>query len=133
MKKWYEVYHQLSVALHKYFLLHDDATGSILYDKAFIRLRRIRYFNWLGNNEYRSLDPIQIFSSFSRPSQSSVFRTKIISIWFEILDQPFYEDEIDFVGCPTPISIKITSSRDKQSQLEIWQLFRAVIEKKRRD
>lgn len=130
MKKWYDIYPQLANALHIFYRKHGSSTGTLLYNLAYKRLGERKYFSWLSKNQYNSLDPIQIFSSFNRHPQTSILRSKVIEIWCDIFDVPFQFEELDFTGCPTPLSIKITSFRDITTQTEIWEAFASIMKNK---
>ena len=130
MEKWYSVYKELSDLLLKFYVTHAENSGRILFKRYFKGERDRNYKQWMARvlrvSKSHSIDPIHMFSSFNASRQHETDRVKIINSWFKILRGKKRFEEIDFIGCPTPISIKLLSARDPKSQSEIWQTLQKI-------
>ncbi|PSK89889.1 AAA family ATPase [Taibaiella chishuiensis] len=129
---WYEVYNKIAIELHRFYKKHKELSGQELF-KLLSESRTYRNNNeWLSNVSRintPSLDPIQLFVSFSRSKQKDEARLKIINtIWRFLKPQkePEWKD-INFEGCPAPMAIKLQYVRPESIQVDIWDVFNDVM------
>lgn len=141
--KWYYIYRKLAellVSFRGHNILVDDTVnsnsiGNLLYrelipDKDFIANNE--WVSKFGSKwEVESLDPIHIFASLNNNKLGYDKRIKRINILFGILDDNFQNDykDINFDGCPTPMTINIIGARDEYAQQEVWDTFYEIMEK----
>lgn len=130
MEKWHIVYKELSDLLLKFYTSNTNDCGKILFQKCRNDKEFLKYNGWVFNMKRlvksNSIDPVHVFSSFNRSRQYETERVNIINSWFKILGQKKRFEDINFIGCPTPFSIKLLSARDIKSQTEIWRTFLEV-------
>lgn len=141
--KWYYVYRKLAkllVSFRGHNILVDDpvnsnSVGNLLYRELISDKDFIANNEWImkfGSKwEVESLDPIHIFASLNNTKLSHNKRLKRINILFSILDTNFQKDykDINFDGCPAPMTINIIGARDEDSQQEVWDTFYEIMEK----
>lgn len=125
---WYVVYHELALLLQDFYKTHNSQAGYELF-KLLNRSRTYKINNsWLSKvdqNEKRSVEPIQLFTSFNRLGQSEDIRTDIInSVWRQLNpEQKPPWGIIEFHGCPLIMGIKLLHARPVHQTIEIWQAF----------
>lgn len=131
MVKWYKVHEQLSGALFTFFnncLKDEKKPGQALYQLLTGDSRFVALNQWVEKFSQQfgvqSLDPMHVFFSLHPNKMTFENRQKRAKLLYEILlpDQ-FFDDEIDFTGCPAPAIIKILTARAEQHQEEVWNLF----------
>ena len=79
-----------------------------------------------------SFDPMQFFSSFNGFGMRKDFRIEKINIYFSLLGSEIKYNDIDFLGCPSPIMIALVSARNPDTQEELWESFNEIM-KSRKD
>ena len=141
--KWYYIYRKLAKLLVSFRgnnILVDDpinsnSVGNLLYREL------ISDKDFIANNEWiikfdskwkvKSLDPIHIFASLNNNKLGYDKRIKRINILFRILDDNFKDDykDINFDGCPAPMTINIIGARDEDTQKEVWNTFYEIMDK----
>ncbi len=135
MIKWHLVYREIAQLLLKFWSDHKNYPGVNLYRLLSNDIQFPKNNRWLENlhENYKleSLDPIQLFLSFSGSKQPYSKRIIIINDILRLLGSANRYSEIDFIGCPTPIKIKVNSARSTQQQQEIWNCFRSVAKNER--
>lgn len=129
MVKWHIVYKELSDLLFKFYLNDNSFAGSRLFKKLLNDDEFISRNNWINkfntDPKTRSIDPIHIFSSISGNKLSYKNRINRINILLRLLS-PYKNTiytEIDFYGCPTPVTVNIISMREVSEQEKIWSTF----------
>lgn len=141
--KWYYIYRKLAkllVSFRGHNILVDDpvnsnSVGNLLYRELISNKNFIANNEWVikfGSNwKVESLDPIHIFASINNNKLGHNKRIKRINILFEILDDDFQDDykDINFDGCPAPMTINIIGARDEDVQKEVWNTFYEVMDK----
>lgn len=124
---WHEVYHKLALELHKFYKIHRNRAGQKLFE---LLNQSTLYKNqnfWLSNIrriKKPSLEPIQLFVSFSRSGQADSTRVTIINeVWSLLSRGKRRWTEINFDGCPTPMALKLQYVRPEIVQSKIWETF----------
>jgi len=125
---WYEVYHQLAIRLQKFQNKNSKNPGNalfrLLYSSEIYKTNNL----WLSNMSRintPSIDPIQLFVSFSRSRQPEYIRSEIIdTVWRLLGTTKAYWKDINFEGCPTPMALKLQYVRPETVQLKIWKTFK---------
>ncbi|MEI3802729.1 MULTISPECIES: AAA family ATPase [unclassified Chitinophaga] len=130
---WYEVYQKLALQLQRFYRKHQSLSGQELF-KLLNRSRIYKIYNsWLSNVDRipkPSLEPIQLFTSFSRSRQQEVIRLEIINeVWTLLTSQNPPWKDIDFKGCPAPMALKLQYVRPESQQTEIWECFSDIMRK----
>ncbi|MDB5141659.1 MAG: hypothetical protein JWQ66_372 [Mucilaginibacter sp.] len=130
--KWHEVYHELAVRLNQFYKENSSnparsfadlcLTNDTIRDKNSWITRAIDNLNDYG------IDPIQIFANLSEPHAGTKLRTERLRAFLAILGLADKE-EIDFTGCPTLLTIKVTARRPTAVQNAIWLLLSEVTDK----
>lgn len=127
---WYIVYHQIALELHKFYVKNGNKSGQLLFKLVNSSTIFRKHNKWLSNmNRIKnaSIDPIQLFVSFSRSRQNEIFRKEIINEICELLYVAKNWEEINFEGCPAPIALKLQYIRPENVQAKIWQTFSSVM------
>ncbi|MGY4538142.1 putative ATP-binding protein involved in virulence [Mucilaginibacter sp. UYNi724] len=136
---WTSIYSKLAQLLQDYYIRNPENTATQLYDLCLNNPEFRSANRWIDNyglKESRpAFDPITVFSSFNDRSSKSVTRIERINIYYQILTEqkefmPF--KDIDFAGCPTPLTVKIIGPRSFKEQEQIWMLLNQIMEKGRR-
>lgn len=139
-KKWYEVYYILRNILAQKFRKNPEQFPKELYNKLHSLSLSIEQGNWLFNphseneiGEEKMLDPIQVFSWINdkRLDNNESLREKMINMVFLSLGDknlPVYKN-IDFSGCPAPITFKQIGVRPNIIQRYIWDILNSISEK----
>ena len=134
---WYDVYHELAKLL-------ADIDGKELYEKCINSEEFQKEHKWFNsfteetqkheNKEreldreiIRSLDPMHVFASFNGFRMSPKSRTDRINSYFKLLGAKSIDKEINFIGCPSPIMIKLIAVREEEHQKPIWKYFKEAI------
>ncbi|TWF40032.1 AAA ATPase-like protein [Chitinophaga polysaccharea] len=130
---WYEVYQKLALQLQDFYRKHQSLSGQELF-KLLNRSHIYKTNNsWLSNVSRipkPSLEPIQLFTSFSRSRQQETIRQEIINaVWTLLTSQKKTWENIDFKGCPAPMALKLQYVRPEFEQTKIWEYFNDIIEK----
>lgn len=141
--KWYYVYRKLAKLLVSFrghnILVDDPANSNFVGNLLYRELTSNKDF--ISNNEWvikfgskwkvESLDPIHIFASLNNNKIGHNKRIKRINMLFRILDDNFQDDykDINFDGCPAPMTINIIGARDEDTQKEVWNTFYEIMEK----
>jgi len=128
---WHEAYRRLALAFYEFYIKHGKDTGKALYkkctqDKAFIADK-----GWLVNydNNYnvRSMDPIQIFASFTASKMKDVNRQKRLNEFLVLMGQKPIKPLINYDGCPAPNPVQLLNSRREIDHPKIWFLFKEAL------
>ena len=136
MDKWHIVYREISAFLYDFYLVNKNTGGSLfeklINDKEFVSKNKwINKFN--DDPKTRSIDPIHIFSSINGNKLSDKNRIERINILLRVFSNSkfsrFYS-EIDFYGCPAPVTINLISTRNIIEQQEIWSSFASIYKNK---
>ncbi|WP_431215522.1 AAA family ATPase [Puia sp. P3] len=129
--KWNVVYTRLARQLHKFYQRYADESGSRLFELLNSAPAFRKYNLWLENSRelrVRSVDPIQLFLSFSRSRQKNDIRTEIINIIASLLDLRNKSwKNISFEGCPAVMPLKVQRIRNVSEQMQIWKSFDEVM------
>jgi len=131
---WHEVYTKLAKLLAE-FGKDNPSPGQILLESVLEDKDFLKNNDWINRNLKRArgsgLDPIQIFTSFSRPKQNDKNRVDRLNSYFRLLakygSESYEYQEIDFSGCPTPLGLIMASFRLPQQQSEIWKAFLQIM------
>ncbi|MDC8005386.1 hypothetical protein POV27_15085 [Aureisphaera galaxeae] len=137
MIKWHKVYRGVAMLLHDFYNKHRENPGKDLFeilreDKPF-RKNNPWADKFFEPSKSPSFDPIHLFSSFSGSSQTEKSRVDRINILVRILtsSKSFQQfKEIDFEGCPSPVTVNLISKRNLEDQKDIWSTFASVYTKK---
>ncbi len=141
--KWYYIYRKLAkllVSFRGHNILVDDpfnsnSPGNLLYRELITDKDFIVNNEWVSKFsskwEVESLDPIHIFASLNNNKLGYDKRIKRINILFRILDDNFHDNykDINFDGCPAPMTINIIGARDEDTQKEVWSIFHEIMHK----
>ncbi|PKD18391.1 hypothetical protein APR41_04370 [Salegentibacter salinarum] len=132
--QWHIIYKRLATLLFDFANANSQGVGFELF-KILTKNARFKELNpWISNlysESFKSFDPIQVFASFNGSRMKDETRLQRINILFSILeDKTDFQEfkNIDFKGCPAPLSIKLISPRTHKDQREIWELFRGIFE-----
>jgi hypothetical protein len=136
--EWYVVYRKIAEVLFQFYLVNDNA-GEKLYNKLIANKEFVKTNNWINKYSFspntKSVDPIQIFSSFNGNKQKVENRIERINTFFLVMrESQFYikYDNIDFYGCPAPVTINLISPRNITEQNEIWKSFASVFKNRKK-
>ena len=135
IEKWHVVYRKLSKLLNKIKEKSAETRGQQLYSKCFADKEFREHNEWIEKFESKwnrtSLDPIHIFASINGNKLRYEKRIQRINILFRLLDNNFQEEykEINFDGCPAPITLQTIGARNEDDQNEIWGIFGEVMAK----
>ena len=134
--KWYYVYRKLAEQLNRIdTLFSDKSKGKQLYEKCFGNQEFRTNNEWIEkfDSEWKikSLDPIHLFASLNNNKLGYARKIKRINLLFRILDDNFKDDykDINFDGCPAPMTINIIGARDEDTQEEVWSIFYEIMHK----
>jgi len=127
---WYGVYRELAKLLAK-------INGEKLYERCFGKEfgETFQELNmWAKKfseiDDLETLDPMHVFASCNSSRMREELRLNRIHLYFEILgmtnSREIYKN-IDFSGCPSPVTIALMSARKKDTQDEIWKVFKEFI------
>jgi len=122
---------KISRLLHRRFEETGKETGKILFP-ILIRNEKFKILNtWTKafDNEWakESVDPIQLFASFSGSRSLPSTRTRRINALISILaPEEKTLVEIDYTGCPTPPPIRLQAVREYKNQEQIWEVFAKI-------
>ena len=130
---WYEVYHELAELLAK-------TNGHELYQKCFDNDKFKELHPWTKKfidydgheKKFETLDPMHIFASINSSRMREKLRLERIHLYFKILGVKKSEElypNIDFSGCPAPVTISLMAARNEKSQKEIWNVFQKIMNK----
>ena len=136
MGKWHIVYREISALLYDFYLVNKN-TGESLFEKLINDKEFVSKNTWINkfndNPKTRSIDPMHIFSSINGNKLTDKNRIERINILFRVLSigklSKFYS-EIDFYGCPAPVTINLISTRNILEQQEIWSSFASIYKNK---
>jgi energy-coupling factor transporter ATP-binding protein EcfA2 len=130
---WNEAYRLLASSLYEFYLQHGENTGKALYEKCIKDKAFIADKEWLVNygEEYNvwSIDPIQIFASFTANKMRDSNRQKRLNEFLGIMEQRPIETPIDYNGCPAPNPVQLLNSRREIDHPKIWLLFKEAMQK----
>lgn len=133
---WYEVYHEIAQLLLKFYDKNGDTSGEKLFELLNSSSLYRRNNNWLLNMkriERPSLEPIQVFVSFSRAGQNVEVRIRLITEVLRLLGKRNQQLlKINFEGCPTPFALKLQYIRSPKVQAEIWNTFARIMKNDRK-
>jgi hypothetical protein len=131
MADWYKIYKELAELLKKFYYSYGNKSGKELFkrcsnDGYFFSINN-RIATFFDDFNIASIDPIHVFASLNEAGYSIESRTKRLNNFFKILgsDEVYYE--IDFTGCPFPLTIKIMAARKDEVQKEIWDVFFNIV------
>ena len=128
-KPWYEVYHEIALKLRKFYKENGNSSGQALFKLVNSSSIYREYNSWLSNMsriKNASIEPIQLFTSFSRSRQNNDIRLDIIYEICRLLNVNKNWDEIDFEGCPAPMALKLQYVRPENVQVKIWHTFDSI-------
>jgi predicted ATP-binding protein involved in virulence len=132
---WYSVYRQLALQLHRFYKKNEDNTGQALFNLLNDSIIFKRHNYWLSNMtriKAPSLDPIQLFASFSRSRQKEEIRIETINTVLKLLNPKERGwKKISFDGCPTPMALKLQYVRPEHVQRRIWETFNNIMNRER--
>ena len=131
-KPWYEVYHEIALKLRKFYKENGNSSGQALFKLVNSSSIYREYNSWLSNMsriKNASIEPIQLFTSFSRSRQNNDIRLDIIYEICRLLNVNKNWDEIDFEGCPAPMALKLQYVRPENVQVKIWHTFDSIMKK----
>lgn len=140
---WYYIYRKLAkllVSFRGHNILVDDpvnsnSVGNLLYRELISNKDFMVNNTWIEkfDSEWKvkSLDPIHIFASLNNNKLSYKNKLKRVNILFSILNDDFeYEyKDINFDGCPAPMTVNIIGARDENEQKEVWNTFYEIMDK----
>lgn len=135
IEKWHVVYRKLSELLNKIEEKNTETRGKQLYSKCFGDKEFRDNNEWIekfySKWKRKSLDPIHVFASINGNKLRYENRIQRINILFRLLDNNFKEEykEINFDGCPAPITLQMIGARNEDDQNEIWSVFGEVMTK----
>jgi len=135
IEKWHVVYRKLSELLNKIEEKSTETRGQQLYSKCFGDKEFRDNNEWIekfySKWKRKSLDPIHVFASINGNKLRYENRIKRINILFRLLNNNFKEEykEINFDGCPAPITLQMIGARNEDDQNEIWSVFGEVMTK----
>lgn len=127
---WHIVYHEIALQLHQFYKINKNQSGQVLFNLINNSSKYKRYNSWLSNItriKSPSLEPIQLFVSFSRSRQNEKIRIEIINEVCSLLGTNKRWEQINFEGCPTPVALKLQYIRPENVQIKIWEVFDAVM------
>ena len=132
--QWHKVYHELAKLLADFYK-QDPGNAAKRFAELSLGNKEIVDSNrWLPkvieNLSDFGIDPIQLFAHLSEPQAGADLRTRRVAAFLSAFggSEP---GEIDFTGCPTLLTIKVSARRSPSVQQEIWQLLANVAEKGR--
>lgn len=129
--QWHEVYNALALQLLNFYKKHKINAGRELFNLLKPSTIYLKNNSWLINQtrlRNPSLDPIQLFVSFSRSGQKDDIRTEIINIVWKLLSpSKKLWDRINYEGCPAPIGLKLQYFRPEEVQMKIWDTFYEIM------
>ena len=141
--KWNFIYRKLAKILidfrgHNILVedsINSNSIGNLLYRELVSDENFLENNNWIRKFKsiwkVESLDPIHILASLNNNNLGYEKRVRRINILFEILDDNFnkHYNDINFDGCPAPMTINIIGARDEDTQEEVWNVFYEIMEK----
>ena len=134
---WHEAYRQLSAALYEFYKKNKDKTGVVLYEACKLESGFMAENKWLANYEtvydVRSMDPVQIFASFTASKMKPKNRQKRLNEFLVLLGQQPIKTPINYDGCPAPNPVMLLNSRREIDHHIIWQLFAAAFTRGQQD
>ncbi|WP_316828607.1 AAA family ATPase [Pedobacter miscanthi] len=127
--KWNIIYHELAHAFLVYRNQYGKEAGAEIY-RTLDEDDRFRASNqWFykySNLTDQYIDPLILFSSLnssrSKPENRLLRLNHLSRIFLNT-----QHDEVDFSGCPTPITIDLMSVRNKSTQETIWWIFENIM------
>ena len=129
---WHITFRELARELHRFFIANTQNTAEEFYNQCIENPRfstaNPRLFNFGRDFEIRCLDPIHVFASICESGIWDYQRIDRLNLFFEILDNPYRCDSIDFSGCPFPFAIRIMAARKPESCAEIWKMFSRIMD-----
>lgn len=136
IEKWHVVYRKLAEFLNQIANENTQNTrGKQLYTKCFEDKEFRENNEWIEKFDLKwkrkSLDPIHVFASINGYTLNHEKRIQRINILFRLLDSNFKEEykEINFDGCPAPITLQMIGARNENDQNKIWSVFNDVMTK----
>jgi energy-coupling factor transporter ATP-binding protein EcfA2 len=131
MTPWHNVYRRFANLLDKFYTTHQENSSTEFYKMCLATPGFLKINGWakrfMESQKERSFDPIHIFASFNDGKLSDSTRVQRLHLLFRILGSIEKETAIDFLGCPTPLMIRITARRPQERQREIWAFFHRVV------
>jgi len=139
LMNWHEAYREVAERLHdfqKVALLNKEETVSTqLFNRLNteeFRLKNKWFVRGIEKWSNSTLDPIQIFASFSHSKSSERSRYQNLRIILELLESDVGIDEYSdfFEGCPTVMMSRPVTTRGSEFQEEIWAMFNTIMSNK---
>lgn len=128
---WYIVYEEIALYLHRFYKRNKTNAGNLLFELLTSSTLYSKNNSWLSNIkriETPSIEPIQVFVSFSRSGQRESSRKETINEVAKLLGKKGKNwSDINFEGCPTPMGLKLQYIRPEYAQKEIWEAFDRVM------
>lgn len=127
--RWNIVYTEIAKAIAQIRASEDKKIGSYIYsilarDPKF--LNNNQWFAKYSSLKEQFIDPLVLFASLNASMSKRENRLIRVNHLCRIFLNKEYE-EIDFTGCPTPISINLMSVRNKTSQETLWWIFEHIL------
>ncbi|GAA4213092.1 hypothetical protein GCM10022289_44770 [Pedobacter jeongneungensis] len=127
--KWNIVYRELAEAFAAFRNKHGKEAGAEIY-RRLNRDERFQMSNqWFykySNYDEQYIDPVILFSSLNSSKAKLENRLIRINHLCRIFLEKAYS-EVDFIGCPTPITIDLMSVRNKSTQETLWSIFENIM------
>lgn len=129
---WYEVYRELAELL-------AEIKGKELYKRCFEEDEFLELHPWTQKfidyeheETLKTLDPMHVFASINSSRMRKELRLKRIHLYFKILGVNNSKEKypnINFTGCPSPVTISLMAARNEKSQKRIWKVFKEIMNK----
>ncbi len=136
-EKWWIAFNLLSKGLNNFYEIHDTQSGQKLYDRLISSDKFKDENNWIFKFEkefgVKSVDPIHLFSSINSNKLNPENRVKRIKILLNLLTIDYSFDDVDFTGCPTPVTVNLIGVRKEEYQEEIWGIFQQITVEKSKE
>lgn len=125
--KWFEVYRKFVTELGRFYQNNQIDPGRVIFDRCLQSPDFLENNRWINrlliDKDQQGIDPFHILTSFNESRLGDSLRTRRLNIYLEILGAQERFGEIDYSGCPTPISRQIMARRSLSTQNEIWIFF----------
>ncbi|RZF61461.1 AAA family ATPase [Sphingobacterium corticibacterium] len=147
MTTWIDIHKILSNRLQELVSIHKvDGVGLHLIE-LFLKKQSLyeTEFSWLyksydivqerlSNNDWDTephIDPLQIFVSINNRSSKKENRIRRINALLNVLDVGKSFEDIDFDGCPTPVSVQAIRLKSDKDAILLWKYFESLLKEQR--
>lgn len=79
-----------------------------------------------SRDEFYLLDPIHVFALINQSSISQKNRVNNVNFFLAAFNSKIRFGDIDFTGCPRPLSLRILSKRSVDVMMNVWSFFELV-------